>query len=133
MRYFRPLILAFALIVSTVVPASASSQWCEVDPLAVIITPHGALVPVYTNNAADGLLHLTSLTLGQVSYTVSPSDNGTKTLVNMSILIPNDLFGSNYPVATTVSSGPLAIGTIYASAQGSSGTAMQVQFILDQP
>ncbi|HEX2033572.1 MAG TPA: hypothetical protein VHS99_05255 [Chloroflexota bacterium] len=112
--------------------AGAGAEWCECDPLVVVATPGGALVPVFVTNAGLGLLHLAAVQLAQLTYTVTPVPNGQQTQVNLRVLIPNDLFGE-FPTRSTASSGPLRTGTIYATAQGHCGQPLHLTFTLNVP
>jgi hypothetical protein len=111
--------------------AHAGDQWCEDDPLVVIKTPGGSLVALYVTNAALGVEHLPAVLLAKIDYTVSRA--GPSTNVHMTVTIPSDMFDSHFPTRSTVSTGPLATGTIYATAEGESGKAMRMQFILPVP
>jgi hypothetical protein len=51
----------------------------------------------------------------------------------VTVFVSNDLFGSPFAIMSTVSSGPLATGTIDASATGTSGHPLKMTFVLDQP
>jgi hypothetical protein len=119
----------------TLAPAAsaASDEWCDVDPLVVIKTPKGNLVTLFNTNGAKGLLHQPTLALTKVSYTVQTANGGRDTLVKMSITVPNDLFGKGYSTRTKISTGPLGTLKVYAAAEGVSGQAMSIQFILDTP
>lgn len=133
MRCLRSALLAVVFMLATVPVATASSQWCEVDPVLLITTPGGSVVPVYVTTAGDGVEHLATVTAAHLSYTTSAISNQTKTLVTVTVFVSNDLFSSSFATMSTVSSGPLATGTIYATATGTSGQAMTMTFVLDQP
>jgi hypothetical protein len=121
-------ILLFLLCLTAVnSPASAGDQWCEDDPVVVIITPGGSIVPLFVTNGALGVNHLVAVQLARISYTVEPT--GGSTLVRMKVVIPDDLFGST-ATRTTVSTGPLKTGAIFATANGVNGQAMHMQFTL---
>ncbi len=114
--------------------AFAGDTWCYTDPAVIITTPAGNVVPVYVTNGAYGLVHLTSLETAQISYRAEPAHrHGSGTDVVIQVTVPNDLFGSGYPVSSTVSSGPFATGTIYATAAGSAGSPATLSFYLDVP
>jgi hypothetical protein len=109
--------------------ASAGAQWCDTDPVVVIATPAGALVPVYVNNGVLGLEHESTVLLASMPYTVVPVAGGTE--VHLSVTIPNDLLAKGFPTRSVVSTGPLGTGTIYATASGVSGKPMLLTFTLD--
>lgn len=133
MRFLRSSFFALALMLAIMPVALASSQWCEADPILLVTTPSGSIVPVYVTTAGDGVEHLATVTAARLSYTASPTADGKKTLVTVTVFVSNDLFGSSFATTSTVSSGPLATGTIYASASGTSGQALKMTFFLDQP
>lgn len=127
-------ILALAIVLLLpAVPAQAGAEWCEQDPLAVIITPQGAIVPVFVTTGARGLEHLPAVLLAEIRHSVAPTRSGEGTVVRMEVLVRDDLFARGFETRTTVSSGPLKTGTIYGEAYGESGRAMQVRFTLDVP
>ena len=133
MRCLRSALFAIGIMLVTMPAAVASSQWCSADPILVITTPSGSFVPVFVTTAGDGVEHLATVTVAQLRYTASPTANGSRTLVTVTVFVPNDLFGSPFATMSTVSSGPLATGTIYASASGTSGQSLKMTFVLDQP
>jgi hypothetical protein len=108
--------------------ASAGAQWCDTDPAVVIITPKGAIVPVFVNNGAQGIEHLPAVLLASMTYTVVPAPGGT--LVHLVVVVPNDLFAKGYTTRSVASTGPLGTGIVYAKAAGVSGKAMQLDFTL---
>lgn len=109
-------------------PARASDQWCDTDPLVVVRTPEGALVPVFVNSGALGVQHLLAVQLARITTEVGPAGRGT--LVKVRVLIPGDAFAGTFPTRTVASTGPLGTGTIYARADGSSGRTMTMTFTL---
>ena len=129
--------LLLSLIVAaatTAAPVAAGEEWCDVDPVVLIVTPHGALVPVFANTGAAGLLNTPAalLSLLQTRATVRPGADGHSTLVDLAITVPNLplLSWGSFPTRTTISSGPLGTGRVYGRATGTSGRAMHVVFTL---
>lgn len=112
--------------------AGAGAEWCDTDPLVLIRTPHGALVPVFVNTGAQGVLHQPAVLLASMTYTVSPAPGGG-TLVHLSVVVPDDLIASSFPTRTVASTGPLGTGRIYHSSYGVSGEAMMLVFTLGIP
>jgi len=51
----------------------------------------------------------------------------------VTVAVPDDPFGRGFPVRAAASTGPLGTGTVYATAEGVSGTAMTLRFTLDVP
>jgi hypothetical protein len=132
-RLLLAIVAAFVLCAAVAPATSASDQWCEVDPLIVVVTPGGGVVPLYVTKMALGLEHLVTIQAAPVSYAVKPVGGGTATMVQVTVAIPNDLFGSNYPTRAVMSTGPLMTGVVLADASGYSGQPLQLQFRLDVP
>jgi hypothetical protein len=130
MRFLLVIMAALALLVGLVPGASAGDEWCEVDPVVVITTPGGSVVPVFVNIRAQGLEHLAALELSQISYTTQSTDGGTATEVQMTVLVPGDQFSDRYPVQVVVTTGPARTGTTLASAKGYSEQDLQLKFTL---
>ena len=126
-------IVAVLLLCAVVPGAVAGGKWCDTDPLVLVETPGGALVPVYVTSGALGTEHLGAVLLAAISYTVKPTDSGRATLVQMDVVVPDDAFGSHFETRVTASTGPLATGTIYDTTYGYSGEVMRLVFKLDLP
>jgi hypothetical protein len=110
--------------------ASAMESWCEDDPPVLIVTPGGATVVVYVTTGAMGLEHLPAVQLATIRHSVKSAKGGLATRVDMTVEVPNDVFASNFPTRTTVSSGPFKTGTVYATATGRAGEPMRLAFQL---
>ena len=119
-----------ALAVESAPPVHADT-WCEIDPPVVITTPAGNTVIVYVVNGGSAA-HALQLLAPTVSYTVAPVAGGTATQVKLSVLIA-DPDGHAHPVQSQVWSGPAMTGTLYASASGTAGKALQLTFRVDIP
>jgi hypothetical protein len=127
-------IFTMAMIVLAFAPARvAAAEWCDTDPLVLITTPGGAVVPVYVTNGALGAEHLATVQLAAMTYTTQPTANGRATLVHLDVRIPDDVFASHFATRSVASSGPLATGDIYANASGFSGQTMTLTFTLNVP
>ena len=113
--------------------AWAWDEWCDSDPILLIRTPAGNLVPVYYLTGVQGTTNLVGGLLGNLSasYTVEPAKGGTRVAVR--VTVPNGLLGATYATRLKASSGPLGTGTVYGATTGTSGEAMQVQFSLPVP
>jgi hypothetical protein len=114
-------------------PAGAAAEWCEYDPVIVIVTPAGVLVPIFVTNGALGIEHALAAQLAEMHYTTQPERSGTATRVNLQVLIRGDLFAAKFPTRSTASTGPLATGSIFDRVEGSSGDTMSLTFVLDLP
>jgi hypothetical protein len=113
--------------------AEAGDEWCDTDPIRLIITPAGNVVAVYYLTGVKGTLGLVGSLLSHLSaqHTAVPDDGGTK--VTLSVTVPNGLLGATYETRLTCSSGALGTGTVYGLTGGTSGTAMNLQFRLNVP
>lgn len=123
-------LLAITLAAATEAPvALASDGWCDTDPLLVIHTPAGRLVPVYVMVGAQSLLFTPDTLLGSLvlSYKAVPTSNGAATQVTMAVNVPQLLFQS-FATRNTVSAGPYGSGTVYAYATGVSGSTTPISF-----
>ena len=135
-RRFAVATLLAAVSSAATAPAAlaGSSDWCDMDPIVIIKTPKGALVPVYNTMGVQGLQHQAAMLVAKVSYTAQPADGGDKTLVKLDVTIPEGaLWGRDFATRTVISTGPLGTLQILGRAQGESGRAMRVQFTLDRP
>jgi hypothetical protein len=123
-------LLVITLAVATQAPvALASDGWCDTDPILVIHTPAGQLVPVYVMVGAQSLWFTPDTLLGSVvlSYTAVPSSNGSATHVKMGVTVPQ-LLVQSFKTRDTVSTGVFGTGTVYAYADGVSGSTTTLSF-----
>ena len=111
-------------------PAFASDTWCDVDPIQLVITSGGKIVPIFVTNGAPSLLYAPQLLLARITHTTESVDGGTATLVTVKVTVPNALFGRTFPTRSVVSSGPLGLLKTYATATGTSGSPMVMRFKL---
>jgi hypothetical protein len=121
--------LAAGLMLAAPTSAGAWVTYCDWDPLVLVVTPAGHVVPVY-----DSVWTASPLDLGVPleSYTVSrvhDSNGRPATAVNMTIYVPTGLL-FRYTTKTMVTSGLLGSGTIYAWQYGTSGTPAYLKFTL---
>jgi hypothetical protein len=114
-------------------PAGAAAEWCEYDPVVLVVTPAGALVPVFVTNGALGVEHSLDAQLAEMRYTTQPAKSGKATLVYLRVLIRGNLFAAQFPTRSTASTGPLATGSIFDRVEGNSGDTMSLTFVLDTP
>lgn len=131
----RGLLWSFLLVImlagATQAPvALASDGWCDTDPILVIHTPAGRLVPVYVMVGAKSLLFTPNTLLGSLvlSYTAVPSGNGPTTRVTIGITVPASPLVQSFATRDTVSTGAFGAGTVYAYATGVSGSKTTVSF-----
>lgn len=124
--------VAVGIVVASPASAGAWSTYCDWDPLVLVVTPSGHIVPVYDSVWTPNLL---DLGVPLESYTVSRtySRHGEpETLVDMTISVPTGLL-FRYPTTDEVTSGLLGSGTVYARASGYSGTPVHLKFVLNTP
>ena len=123
--------LAAAALTTVAAPAAfAGDAWCDIDPVQLVITSGGKLVPIFVTNGAPSLLYVTQLLLAKMQTTVQSVDGGTASLVTVKVTVPNGLLGKTFATRTKISSGPLGLLKVYGTATGTSGSAMTVQFKL---
>jgi hypothetical protein len=129
-------LLVLVATIGTVTPGYAAAEWCDTDPLLIVVTPAGQPVPVFLLVGAQGLEHLPAAlaaSLVAVTVPVETIDAGPATRATVTVTVPNDLFERGFPTRALVSSGPLGSGTIYATAEGVSGAPMTLRFTLPIP
>ena len=120
----------FALAALPATPAHASDQWCDIDPVQLVITSGGALIPIFVTNGAPSLVYAPQLLLAKITHSTESVDHGTATLVTVRVTVPNPLLGSPFPTRSVVTSGPLGLLHVYATTTGTSGKAMVMRFKL---
>jgi len=124
--------LAAGIMVASPVSAGAFMTYCDWDPLVLIVTPGGYIVPVYdsvwTSSPLDLALPLESYTVKRVY----DANGHPHTAVDMTIsVLTGFLFG--YSTYDEVTTGLLGSGTVLAHAIGNSGTPVHLKFTLSQP
>ena len=122
-------LVAAMFVVFSPVQAGAWFAFCDWDPLVLIVTPAGHVVPVY-----DSVWTASPLDLGVPleSYTtarVYDAQNHPETAVDLAITVPTGLL-FRYNVTDEVTSGLLGSGTVYAVKSGTSGTPVHLKFVL---
>jgi hypothetical protein len=136
----KRLLLSLSVLVMLMVTlpaplAVASDGWCDTDPILVIYTPAGNLVPVYVNVGAQSLLLTPNALLGALlmSYTTVAASGGAATSVTVVVTVPSSLLDQSFRTRDTVSTGAFGTGTIYAQGSGVSGEPMTATFQLPYP
>lgn len=136
MRGFLALFLVLGLIVAVQPPiARASDGWCDTDPILVVRTPAGRLVPLYVTVGAQSLLFTPNTLLGSVvlSYTAVPTADGAATEVGVVINVWPSLLNRSFLTRQTVSTGAFGSGTVYAHDYGVSGAPTTLVFKVPYP
>ncbi len=127
------LLVAAPVALAVPIAAQAADEWCDIDPPVIINTPKGNLVTVYDLISAKGLTASLLNELAVIDVAVQPANDGTATLVNMSVTVRRTLLTGSTPTKVSVTSGLWGTGTVYGSATGTAGTPMPVQFLLPVP
>jgi hypothetical protein len=125
--------IVLLLLVGSVTTGGASEEWCEYDPVVLVTTPGGRVVPVYLLIGAAGLENLPLVTAAQYHRIVEPTDAGRATLVRLEVMVPTRLGGGTFPTRVTASTGAHATGTILDTETGLSGEPMPLTFKLGVP
>lgn len=124
--------MAVGILVASPASAGAWFTYCDWDPLVLVVTPGGNVVPVY-----DSVWTASPLDLGLPleSYTtqrVYDADGNPLTAVDMTISVPAGLL-FQYQTTDEVTTGLLGSGTVLARKNGTSGAPVHLKFILSQP
>ncbi len=135
----RMLLIALVLcaaVLGPAAPARAAAEWCDTDPLLLLMTPGGTVVPVFILVGARGAVHLPAAQAASLVATDGTADataGGRATRFTVTVAVPDDPFGQGFPVRAVASAGPLGTGTVYAATEGISGTSMTLRFTLAVP
>ena len=131
----RRLVVAAAMAVGLMLASSGAAEacytYCDWDPLVLVVTPGGHIVPVYDSVWTSSLLNLA---LPLESYTVKrvyDSSGRPETAVDMVISVPSGLL-FKFNVLDQVTTGLLGSGIVLAYAYGTSGTPLHLKFVLTQ-
>ena len=119
------------LLALALTPTAWADEWCESDPAVVIRTPQGKTVVVHVTNYALGAQHIKALRDAKIDHAERPTPNGRGTRVGVEVVIPNDAYGTGFPVRSVVSSRAHGGGTVYDEERGVSGNTLRLSFTLD--
>jgi hypothetical protein len=139
LQRMRALVVALAAVVALLWPgapvAHAWDEWCDTDPLLVVITPGGAIVPAFYLTGVYGERNVVAGLLGNLSASYTVQRAGTGTRVEVRVTVPDGVLGSesDFPTRVKVSQGPFGTLKVYGTAQGTSGDPMIVTFTLPVP
>ena len=131
-RVFLAAAMAVGIMVASPTSAGAWATYCDWDPLVLIVTPAGHIVPVYDSVWTSSPL---DLGLPLESYTVARAYDAAGnpvTVVHMTISVPTGLL-FRYAVTDEVTTGLLGSGTFLARQSGTSGTPVHLTFTLHTP
>ena len=128
---FMAAVLAAGFLVASGIGAGACATYCDWDPLVLVVTPGGHIVPVYDSVWTSSPL---SLGLPTESYTVAREYHAGQpvTQVDMAIYVPTGLL-FRFSTVDEVTTGLLGSGTVLASGYGTSGSPVHLQFTLPEP
>jgi hypothetical protein len=125
-------VLAAGILFASPASAGAWSTYCDWDPLVLVVTPAGHVVPMY-----DSVWTSSPLDLGVPLESTKTSrlygrTGAPETLVTVTIYTPTGLL-FRYATTDEVTSGLLGSGTVYSRAGGYSGSPTTLKFILNTP
>ncbi len=127
-RVMLAAVLAAGVLVASAVGASACATYCDWDPLVLVVTPGGNVVPVY-----DSVWTSTPLDLGLPTETYTTQrvwHAGTPmTEVEVTIYVPAGLL-FNFATYDQVTTGLLGSGSVLAGGWGTSGKPVSLKFLL---
>src|SRR5438132_1183183 len=117
--------MAVGIMVASPTSAGAWATYCDWDPLVLIVTPAGHIVPVYDTVWTSSPL---DLGLPLESYTVARAYDAAGnpvTVVHMTISVPTGLL-FRYAVTDEVTTGLLGSGAVLAGQGGTAGRVAPV-------
>jgi hypothetical protein len=123
-------LMAVGVIVCSPSTAGAWATYCDWDPLVVIVTPSGHIVPVYDSVWTSSPLDL-GLPVESYSATRVYVDGRAETAVDMAISIPTGLL-LQFQTQDEVTTGLLGSGSVLATKNGWSGQTLHLKFTLPE-
>jgi len=123
-------LMAVGVIVCSPSTAGAWATYCDWDPLVVVVTPSGNIVPVYDSVWTSSPL---DLGLPVESYTATRVSVGgqAETAVDMAISVPTGLL-FQFQTQDEVTTGLLGSGSVLATRNGWSGQTLHLKFTLPE-
>jgi hypothetical protein len=121
--------MAVGFLLASPSSAAAWASYCDWDPLVLIVTPGGHVVPVYESVWTSSPLQI-GLPLG--TYTakrVYDNVGRPNTAVDVKVTVLTGLL-FNFRTTNMVTSGLLGTGKVYAVKDGWSGTPVHLKFTL---
>ena len=121
---------AMGALVSSALPTAACMEYCDWDPLVLVVTPAGHVAVVYDSVWTPSLLNLG---VPLESYTTRHVYQAGRvaTQVDMNIYVPAGLLFT-YQTFDEVTTGLLGSGKVLASGYGTSGSSTHLQFTLPE-
>ncbi len=123
-------LMAVGVIVCSPSTAGAWATYCDWDPLVVIVTPSGHIVPVYDSVWTSSPLDL-GLPVESYSATRVYVNGRAETAVDMAISIPTGLL-LQFQTQDEVTTGLLGSGSVLATKNGWSGQTLHLKFTLPE-
>ena len=121
--------LAAGILLFSPSSAAAWATYCDWDPLVLIVTPAGHVVPVYDSVWTSSPLQIGLPLESYTATRVYDSVGRPMTAVDVKITVAAGLL-FNFSVKDMVTSGILGSGTVYAVKYGTSGTPVHLKFTL---
>ncbi|HET9782782.1 MAG TPA: hypothetical protein VFR33_13500 [Candidatus Dormibacteraeota bacterium] len=125
-------VLAAGVLLASPASAGAYSTYCDWDPLVLVVTPAGNIVPMYDSVWTSSLLDLGLPVESTTTSRVYGPKGVPETAVTVTIYTPTGLL-FRYATTDEVTSGLLGSGTVYARGTGYSGSSVTLKFIVDTP
>lgn len=129
-RFLAAAGVAAGLLVASPANAGAWVVYCDWDPLVLVVTPGGHIVPVYDSVWTSNLLNIGLPLESYKTSRVYDSLGRPETAVDMSIYVPSLLW--RFAVYDAVNTGLLGSGQLLAGANGTSGTTVHLHFVLPE-
>ena len=123
--------VAVGILLASPGAAEACFTYCDWDPLVLVVTPSGHIVPVYDSVWTSSLLNLGVPLESYTAKRVYTSSGRPATAVDMAITTPTGLL-FRYSYLAQVTTGLLGSGTVLAYAYGTSGSSTHLKFVLPQ-
>ena len=116
---------------ASVATAHADETWCDLDPPVNIRTPSGRNRGVFVTDSGPEA-YRSELRSPDISYSVSPAEQGTATDVRLSLTV-SDPSGLRAAMRSEVWTGPNRTGTLLSGQDGTMGKTITHNFRLDLP
>ncbi len=123
--------LAAGILVASPLSAGAWCSYCEWDPLVLVVTPGGHIVPVYDSVWTENVIELGVPLESYTTSRVYGPKGQPETQVDMTISVPAGLL-LQFQTMDEVTTGLLGSGTLLARTTGTSGTPVHLKFVLPE-
>lgn len=123
-------LMAVGVIVCSPSTAGAWATYCDWDPVVVVVTPGGQIVPVYDSVWTSSPLDV-GLPVESYSATRVYVGGRAETAVDMAISVPTGLL-LQFQTQDEVTTGLLGSGAVLATKNGWSGQTLHLKFTLPE-